>query len=371
MRVLEVTESFATGTMEVVRLIAEQAARDGHAVAIAYGVRPETPADLGQRIGAEVEQVELPWAGRTLLAQLRAARALRRLCRDWKPDVVHLHSSFAGAVGSLAIPRGIPTVYTPHAYSFLTTRSRLSRVLYRSAERFIARRTSMVGAVSKSEARLARDVGATSVEVIPNGIPELDQPPTATRSPSEPPAVVTVGRIVRQRQPAATARIMASVADIAAVEWIGGPGPDESLAGDVRALGIPVTGWLDRDVAVRRLSQATVLLNWSAWDSHPLGVLEAMAFDVLVIGSDIEANRDLLGAEQVRASEDQAAELLREVLTDRDRREELLETQRARSRPFAASQMARDWLRIYDRLTAFQVAAKPRARRAGVDRLTA
>ena len=57
----------------------------------------------------------------------------------------------------------------------------------------------------------------------------------------------------------------------------------------MQTLGVPVTGWLDREEAVDRLSQATVLLNWSAWDSHPLGVLEAMAFNVLVIGSGIEA----------------------------------------------------------------------------------
>ncbi len=367
MRILEVTESFATGTMEVVRLIAEHAAREGHDVTIAYGVRPETPGELREQIDAGVKVVELAWEGRTVSAQIRAARALRQICRERKPDVIHLHSSFAGAVGSLAIAGMAPTVYTPHAYSFLGARSRLRRMLYRAAESFIARRVTMVGAVSESEARLARELGARSVEVIPNGVPELDHPRSGTPSPNGRPTVVSIGRIVPQRRPSETARILASVTDIAEIGWIGGPGPDESLTREVQALGVPVTGWLDREEAVDRLSRATVLLNWSAWDSHPLGVLEAMAFNVLVIGSGIEANRELVGPKQVCGSAEQAGQILREVLTDPDLRQELLADQAARSRRFAASRMVGDWLRVYKRLAAPQLDARGGAVPAGSD----
>lgn len=358
MRVLEVTESFATGTMEVVRLISAHVAAEGHEVTIAYGVRPETPADLRQRIDPAVEVVELPWEGRTLSAQLRAVRALRRLCRERMPDVIHLHSSFAGVVGSLAVARMAPTVYTPHGYAFMGTRSRFRAAAYRLAEAFVARRVDLIGAVSESEARLARELGARDVEVVPNGIPELDDRPRR-RSPSGGrPTVVAMGRIVPDRQPAASSRLLAGVADIAAVEWIGSA-PQERAERTVRDMGIARTGWLDRAEALDRLSRATVLLNWSSKDSHPLSVLEAMAMDVLVIGSDIEPNRELLGPDQVCASEEQAAALLRQVLTDGDRREELLAGQRGRSRPFAATRMVNDWLRLYERLAERVGAASP------------
>jgi len=361
LRLLEVTESFATGTMEVVRLIAEHAAGEGHDVTIAYGVRPETPVELRDRISSEVDVVELPWEGRTLSAQLRAVRALRRLCRERRPDVIHLHSSFAGVVGSLAVARMAPTVYTPHGYAFMGMRSRFRVAAYRLAEAFVARRVDMIGSVSESEARFARELGARDVAVIPNGIRELDDRPRRRRPSDDHLEVVAMGRIVRDRQPAATARLLATVADIAEVAWIGSA-PDVRADGTVRAMGVPVTGWLDRAEALDRLSEATVLLNWSSKDSHPLSVLEAMAMDVLVIGSDIEPNRELLGAEQVRASEEQAAGLLREVLTDGARREELLEAQRARSRPFAASRMVDDWLRIYEQLATSRAGAPSSAR---------
>jgi glycosyltransferase involved in cell wall biosynthesis len=351
LRILEVTESFATGTMEVVRLIAEGAGRAGHRVAIAYGERPETPAHLRDRVAAEVELIPLRWTSRTLGTQVRSARQLRRLARGWKPDVIHLHSSFAGAVGAVTVSTLAPTIYTPHAYSFLADVSPPRRAAYRWIERYVAHRVALVGAVSESEARLARELGARAVEVVPNGIPELDDRRPAPRAPRVgPPTVVTMGRIVPQRRPLRTAQILRAVSDLADVCWIGGPGPDERLSQAVRDLEIPVTGWLDRDEAVRRLSEATVLLNWSAWDSHPLSVLEAMALDVLVIGSDIEANRTLVGADQVRGGDDDAVELLRDVLTDEDRRDAMLERQRERGGSFASARMVSDWLAIYDSL---------------------
>jgi glycosyltransferase involved in cell wall biosynthesis len=302
-------------------------------------------------VAGEVELIALQWTSRTPGAQVRSGRQLRRLARGWRPDVIHLHSSFAGAVGAVTVSSLAPTIYTPHAYSFLADVSRPRRAVYRGIERYVAHRVALVGAVSASEARLAQELGARAVEVVPNGIPELDAREQAPRAPrAGRPLVVTMGRIVAQRRPLRTARILRAISDLADVCWIGGPGPDERLSHAVRELEIPVTGWLDRDQAVRRLSDATVLLNWSAWDSHPLSVLEAMALDVLVVGSDIEANRNLVGADQVRGADGEAVELLRDVLSDEGRRDAMLKRQRGRRGYFASSRMVRDWLSIYHSL---------------------
>ena len=349
MRILEVTESFATGTMEVVRTVAEGATRQGHRVAIAYGERPETPSRLREQVAADVDIIALPWSGRSAAAQVRAGRELRRLCRRWSPDVIHLHSSFAGFVGALGVASLGPTIYTPHCYSFLGAGSGPLRALYRLAERVIALRVTVVGAVSEHEARLAKSVGASTVRVIPNGIPEIERPAPSTRSsraPS-PPRVVAAGRIVPQRRPVSTARILRGISPFAEACWIGGPGPDPLLAQRVQDLGITVTGWVSREEAVRQLSEATVLLNWSAWDSHPLSVLEAMAFDVLVIGSDIEANRELLGPNQIAATEEEAIQLIRFILDDDSERRVMLEDQRRRAGRFGSTRMVGDWLDLY------------------------
>jgi glycosyltransferase involved in cell wall biosynthesis len=210
-----------------------------------------------------------------------------------------------------------------------------------------------VAAVSESEARLARDVArARRVACVRNGIRELDDvDDRPSESASEgPPSVVAMGRIAPQRRPEECARILSAVADTASVAWIGGGGPDGSDGSGMRALteaGVEVSGWVDRNKAFAALASATAYLHWTAWDGQPLSVLEAMARDVVVVASDIEANRELLGGEQVCRDEAEAVALLRAVVTDPDHRERLLESQRARRHAYGAQRMVDEWLELY------------------------
>lgn len=349
-RVLQVIEAFGGGALEIVKTISEEIASDGDTVAIAYGVRPETPSDVRARVAERVELFPLPWTARTARAQLGAARALRRLVRAWRPDVVHLHSSFAGVIGALALPRGVPIVYTPHAYSFTASaHGRARRAAFRALEWLVARRATVVAAVSETEARLAREVvGARSVVCIRNGIPELDdRGPEQHREPPEQPSVIAMGRIVPQRRPEECAGILAGLNGGATVAWVGGGDPDSAGARALSDAGIEVTGWVDREDAMARLDAATAYLHWTAWDGQPLSVLEAMARDVVVVASDIEANRELLGDEQTCADTSEALDLLKAVLADPDRRERLLESQRARRGGFGARRMVAEWRALY------------------------
>jgi glycosyltransferase involved in cell wall biosynthesis len=344
MRVLLVTEASGSGTLGVVTALAAGMADAGHEVTLAYGERPETPAEL--RVPAAVRLVALPWARRTPRAQVAAARALRALAARLQPDVIHLHSSFAGALGSLCL-HGTPLVYTPHGYAFgRSSDSRAARAVYRLAERFIARRCT-VAAVSEAEAALARTVlGAPRVSVVRNGIPDLDAG-SDPRPPAERDGVLVVGsgRVGPARRPAESARILAAVRDVADVRWIGDAPGDE--AAPLHAAGVPVTGWLEHADALAELGRATVLLHYSAWDGAPLAVLEAIARDVVVVASDIPPNRELLGPEQVCADEAAAVALIRAVLADAELRERLLVSQRERGRTRGAARMVQDCLDLY------------------------
>jgi glycosyltransferase involved in cell wall biosynthesis len=345
MRIIEVTEASWAGTLGVVTALSERLAGAGHDVALAYAVRPETAPDLRERVPESIELVPLDWRRRSPRSHFAAATALRRLVRERRPDVVHLHSSFAGALGALAL-RGVPKVYTPHGYAFARDPDAGGKVAaYRAVERLVARGCDAVAAVSQAEADLARRIGAPRVEVIPNGIPDLDSPVAAR--PEREPLVVAVGRIEAARRPEASARILAAVARDAPVRWIGG-GDERPL----RAAGIPVTGWLPHREALEEIGRATVLLHFSAWDAAPLAVLEAMARDVLVIASDIPANRELLGARQVHAGEDAAAGAIRAALRDAGLRRELLDEQRARAAGRGAEVMATRYAELYARCAA-------------------
>ena len=354
MRVLHVVESFGGGVFEMVRLVSERLADSGDEVAIAYGRRPETPQDVRARINPAVDVYALPWLRRRPADQVRAGRALRRLAASLAPDVVHLHSSFAGVIGTAVLGRHVPIVYTPHGYSFtMLDQGRLRRALYRAIERRVASRVDLVGAVSETEAAAARELlGATRVALVHNGVPELD--PDALPPPTQPerPRAICMGRVDAARRPAESVRILCAVSDVADVAWVGGGGRRAAATSELAGTVVPLTGWLERSAAMGWLERSTAYLHWAAWDGQPLAVLEAMARDVVVVASDIPPLRELLGEDGVCASEAQAVETLRRVLTDPNFREQQLTRQRTLRGRHGAGRMASEWRQTYASLAA-------------------
>lgn len=353
-RILHVIESFGAGSMQVAITISRGLATAGHSVAIAHGRVGESPADARAAVGEGIELFSVPW-GRSPRNQARAGRRLREIATAWRPEAIHLHSSYAG-LGCLALRPTAPLIYTPHGYSFIReARNPLVPLALRAAEAIVAARVDVVATVSDYEARLARSVGARSVVTIRNGLPELDVP-AQLPEPAEPPEVVAVGRLHPARRPLDAGAILAGLRDVAQVEWIGGPAEGE-VADRLRGLGVPVSGWRPRSAVLARLARATACLHWSAWDSQSLAVLEAMSQDAVVIASDIPANRELLGDDQVCRDAEDALRLLRRVIGDPRFRAERLAHQRAVRDRHSAREMVSRWIDLYG-----EVARRPRRR---------
>jgi glycosyltransferase involved in cell wall biosynthesis len=358
LRVLHVAEAFGGGLLEVVRFLCERHVAGGHEVSIAYGTRPETPDDPAGVFGDRVELFDLGWHRGTPTTHLEARRRVQALCRRMRPDVVHLHSSFAGFVTARSWG-DVPTIFTPHAFaSCIGDVGRLRRAMYTTAERVAVRSCDVVAAVSESEAATAQRLGARSVVSIPNGIPELD-PMTllAGTPPARPgnssPLAIGVGRLSAQRRPEACARILSRLSDLARVAWVGGERPGAAASASratVEGLGVPVSGWRPRDEVMAAMREAHVYVHWTSWDGMPVSVLEAMSTDTVVIASDTEPNREVLGERQVCRTEAEAVELGRAVLSDADFAMELLRDQEARRLRHSADVMARAYERLYRRL---------------------
>ena len=100
--------------------------------------------------------------------------------RALRPDIVHAHSSKAGAVARLArrvAPR-TPVVYTPHGYAHAGYfESRAQRRAYALAERALTPLASRIVCVCEAERRLALGLGAGArARLVYNGI----DPPAET-----------------------------------------------------------------------------------------------------------------------------------------------------------------------------------------------
>ena len=93
-------------------------------------------------------------SGRNAKSLIDLGRVLRRAVATHCPDVVHLHSSLAGAVGRLLLAPRMSrpaVVYTPHAFPFMMASEGWKRHSYRLAEAGLSRFADAVVCVSDFE----------------------------------------------------------------------------------------------------------------------------------------------------------------------------------------------------------------------------
>lgn len=105
------------------------------------------------------------------LSLIKVCAILKRL----RPQIVHAHSSKAGAIARLAGRIvGVPIiVYTPHAFAFLMHEGKFMRYAFACAERLLAKLTDVIIAVSNSERQLAineRIAPPEKIRLIENGV---------------------------------------------------------------------------------------------------------------------------------------------------------------------------------------------------------
>lgn len=98
---------------------------------------------------------------------------LREIFKQANPDIIHLHSSKAGALGRLAA-RGInaKVIYTAHGWAFTEGVSDKKRFVYIFIEKFLAKYTDWIICVSKYDYNLAlksRVIKKEKSSVIYNG----------------------------------------------------------------------------------------------------------------------------------------------------------------------------------------------------------
>jgi len=100
---------------------------------------------------------------------------LQREVRNFKPDIIHAHSSFAGFAARLLFGwrRGrMKIIYTPHGWSFARGLPGDLPELYRAVEASLVGLCDRIVAVSEHEAQLAREIGVGSgkLSIVFNGI---------------------------------------------------------------------------------------------------------------------------------------------------------------------------------------------------------
>ena len=165
---LVITRSELGGAQTVVVQLANALCQE-HDVVLVAG---EGDGKMWELVDKRVTRESLPHLQRALSPKhdILAAIALRKLYRRHRPDVVHLHSSKAGTLGRIVLPRK-RTLYTIHGFDSV-------RVAFRKflpVERMLQHRTSAIVGVSNYDSHNMTIEGITKrISTIYNGIKTPD-----------------------------------------------------------------------------------------------------------------------------------------------------------------------------------------------------
>ena len=271
-------------------------------IAIAFGMRKETPENYEDYFNEGIKLIKVDSFTRNLepTKDIKAYIELKKIIKEEKPDIIHMHSSKAGAIGRLIVGVGnVKEFYTPHGYSFLMEdASDFKRNIYKAMEKILGRRNCLTVACGQSEWEQSRQVTNNST-YINNGIniDKLEKNLSQAGSQNleaygikrELFTVYTLGRINYQKWPELFNEIAMKLPDIQFV-WIG----DGDMRDKLTADNIVITGWLEHKKAMELSTEFDAFILASRYEGLPISLLEAMYMKKSCVVSNVVGNRDVI-----------------------------------------------------------------------------
>lgn len=229
---------------------------------------------------------------RSIGSLMSLARELQWQVRQFQPDVIHAHSTFAGAVTRLVLGwrgRRPGLVYCPHGWVFDVRNTGWKQKAMEKAELIMSDLCDSIIAISEYEARQARRIGIsnTRICVVLNGLRQ--------KAPLAMPAiwsdgrlkVLFVGRLDEQKGFDILTEAIRPLQETVTVRVIG-----EAVLTDGSPLvtglsNVEFLGWQDESHIQGQLAVADVVVMPSRWEGFGLVAIEAMRAGKAVIATRV------------------------------------------------------------------------------------
>lgn len=241
------------------------------------------------------------------IKDLKALWQTIKIIRKEKPNIVHCHSAKGGVIGRFAaFLTRTKSVYTPHAFSFLSTNSNKKRKVYLLMEK-MAKLNSRLLACSESEKELGMKMipyPADKAFAWPNAIPEIKDSdikiPEGVNANEK--FIISVGRPSYQKNPLLMVEAMRIIhekhPDVRFL--LVGVGYYSPMLESMKALieqyqlqnVMKQISWCSHEEALGYVSQAMFYMTTSLYEGLPIAVLEAMALGKPIVASDVIGNKD-------------------------------------------------------------------------------
>ena len=284
---LVITRSCLGGAQSVLMNIANTLCNE-HSVAVAAGIDDGEEASLlWQSLDPAVRTYRVEPLVKRLnpIKDFKAAIELRKIYKDFQPDVIHLHSSKIGVLGRIVFPpRKI--IYTVHGFDSI----RIANRKYLPIEKALQKRCRFIVGVSQYDCDNLKNEGISNhVELVYNGlnikIEEGLIPPKGFSKDKK--NIVCIARLSPQKNHILFVEIAKQLREYNFI-WIGNLGPVD----------IPVTenchfiGNLMNAGAYCKFAQLFLLT--SNYEGLPMTIIEAMSQGLPIVSSDVGGIKEIV-----------------------------------------------------------------------------
>lgn len=260
--------------------------------------------------GIKIESFHAPIFRKiNIIKDLKCLIKIIKIIRTVNPDIIHCHSAKAGYLGRIAgFITNKKTYYTPHAYSYLSTQSKLKKKFFKFLEKTISILPSYTLVCSNSEYdRAVNDLNINRKKVLTwnNSIEDIHGIKIEKDSPYyKKKYICSIGRPSYQKN---TELLVKSILEIKnripdihlIILGIGFYSPSlkniENFISDNNLKNnITLIPWLEREKSLAILENSMLYVSTSRYEGLSYASIEAIALGKVCILTDVDGNKDIV-----------------------------------------------------------------------------
>lgn len=275
-----------------VMLMAAQMKSEGHEVLVLYGGEPS--AFFNTLNIKQLDSISIPelMNNFSMLADIRSMKKVDRIIKEFKPDILSLHSTKTALLFRFnGFIRKVPVVITVHGWSFTDGVNRFKKVLLSLLEKILSIFVNKYILVSEYDYQLAKRYKIAPLNkfhVVHNGIPELAVLNSVSKDVDDGLSIIMVARFDNQKDQQLLLKACSKIKEVT-IHFIG-DGPKQQEIVQQYQLGgfeCKVVFWGLQYNVREHLLKADVFVLISNWEGFPLSTLEAMSLGMPVIVSNV------------------------------------------------------------------------------------
>jgi len=243
-----------------------------------------------------------------ILKDLLAIIKMAVIIKKEKPNLIHAHSAKAGVIARIAaLFFDVNVLYTPHAFSFLSTNNYLKKKTFIFFERMLKTNRTILLATSKSEKDQAINIigfSPSKVIVLNNAISPIKIQTNSSNKIKHKNYICTIGRPSYQKN----TEMLIEVFSLVQKKhnnihlYVIGAGEYSPNLNNINNLiiqkslsdKITILPWINREEAMAILENSQLYVSTSRYEGMPYAVIESLFLKTPCVLTNCDGNRDLI-----------------------------------------------------------------------------